>query len=146
MADAPVSVDTADALAEQVFGYSLKPAQRRAVAALVGGRDTLAVLPTGSGKSAIYQVAGLALGGLTVVVSPLIALQRDQARGLGTRTHPDGRPLRVIALNSTLSSRDHVDALARLGGGDVDFLMLGPEQLTNPGTHQALLSDRKSVV
>jgi ATP-dependent DNA helicase RecQ len=145
VADAPVSIDAADTVAEEVFGYSLRPAQRTAVAAVVGGRDTLAVLPTGSGKSAIYQVAGLVLGGLTVVVSPLIALQRDQARGLGTRTHPDGRPVRVIALNSTLSSKDHTQALARLDAGDVDFLMLGPEQLTNPGTHQTLLSTGRPI-
>jgi ATP-dependent DNA helicase RecQ len=145
VADAPVSVDAADTLAEQVFGFSLKPAQRTALAALVSGRDTLAVLPTGSGKSAIYQIAGLALGGLTVVVSPLIALQRDQARGLGARSWPDGRAVRVIALNSTLSGKDHTDALARLGAGDIDFLMLGPEQLTNPGTHQALLSSGRPI-
>jgi len=145
VAHAPVSIDAADALAEEVFGYALKPAQRTAVAAVVGGRDTLAVLPTGSGKSAIYQVAGLVLGGLTVVVSPLIALQRDQARGLGTRTHPDGRPVRVIALNSTLSSKDHGEAVARLDAGDVDFLMLGPEQLTNPGTHRTLLSTGQPI-
>jgi ATP-dependent DNA helicase RecQ len=145
VADAPVSIDAADSIAEEVFGYSLKPAQRTAVAAVVGGRDTLAVLPTGSGKSAIYQVAGLVLGGLTVVVSPLIALQRDQARGLGSRTHPDGRPLRVIALNSTLSGKEHTEALARLDAGDVDFLMLGPEQLTNPSTHQTLLSSGRPI-
>jgi ATP-dependent DNA helicase RecQ len=73
------AVATADQIARGVFGFALKPAQRRAVDAVVHGRDTLAVLPTGSGKSAIYQVGGLVRGGLTVVVSPLIALQRDQA-------------------------------------------------------------------
>jgi ATP-dependent DNA helicase RecQ len=145
VAHTPTPIDAADVVAVEIFGFSLKPAQRSAVAALVRGRDTLAVLPTGSGKSAIYQIAGLVLGGLTVVVSPLIALQRDQARGLGTRTRGDGRPVDVIALNSTLSAKDHAAAVARLAAGNVDFLMLGPEQLTNPGTHQALLGSGRPV-
>jgi ATP-dependent DNA helicase RecQ len=145
VAHTPTPIDAADVVADEIFGFSLKPAQRSALAALVDGRDTLAVLPTGSGKSAIYQIAGLVLGGLTVVVSPLIALQRDQARGLGTRTRGDGRPVDVIALNSTLSAKDHAAAMARLAAGDVDFLMLGPEQLTNPGTHQALIGTGRPV-
>jgi ATP-dependent DNA helicase RecQ len=55
-----------------------RPGQKEALEAVLQGRDTLAVLPTGSGKSAIYQIAGLMIPGPTVVVSPLIALQRDQ--------------------------------------------------------------------
>jgi superfamily II DNA or RNA helicase len=68
---------TPAAVAGALFDFSLRPSQHRAVSAVVAGRDTLAVLPTGSGKSAIYQVAGLSIGGLTLVISPLIALQRD---------------------------------------------------------------------
>jgi ATP-dependent DNA helicase RecQ len=81
---------TADRVATSVFGFDLRPGQRETIESVLSGRDTLAVLPTGSGKSAIYQVAGLALGGPTVVVSPLIALQRGQAGALAKRTRPDG--------------------------------------------------------
>ena len=71
-------------LARERFGYGeLRPGQDRALAALLAGRDTLAVMPTGFGKSAIYQLAGLLLRGTTLVVSPLIALQRDQLEALG---------------------------------------------------------------
>ena len=66
-------------LARERLGFArLRPGQLRAVEALAGGRDVLAVLPTGGGKSAIYELAGLLRTGPTVVVSPLIALQDDQ--------------------------------------------------------------------
>ncbi len=86
-----------DALAHDLFGFTLTPGQRQALTAVTARRDTLAVLPTGSGKSAIYQLAGLELGGLTIVVSPLIALQRDQLRSLADR----GRSISVGLLNSS---------------------------------------------
>ncbi len=65
--------------AQEVFGYeSLRPGQEEAMRAVLAGRDVLAVMPTGAGKSAVYQVPALLLEGPVVVVSPLIALQRDQ--------------------------------------------------------------------
>lgn len=83
------------ALARDRLGYdALRPGQAEAVGAVLHGQDTLAVLATGTGKTAIYQLAGLALGGLTVVVSPLVALQRDQLRALSTAG------LEVAELNS----------------------------------------------
>ena len=70
-------------LAREVFGWeSFRADQLKAIKAAVDGRDVLAVMPTGYGKSAIYQVAGAVLDGPTVVVSPLIALQADQVAGL----------------------------------------------------------------
>src|SRR5690349_22279689 len=66
-------------ITHDVLGFDdFRPGQERAMQAVVGGRDTLAVLPSGAGKSAIYQVAGQLLDGPVVIVSPLIALQRDQ--------------------------------------------------------------------
>ena len=118
--------DAAERMATSVFGIALRPAQRRALDAIGAGRDTLAVLPTGSGKSAIYQVGGLLTGGLTVVVSPLIALQRDQARSLSSRTG-----VRAVLLNSTQHVADRKAALDALRSGRADFVMLGPEQLAN---------------
>ncbi len=120
-----------DVISEAVLGFTLRPSQRRAAESAGAGRDTLAVLPTGSGKSAIYQVAGLAAGGLTVVVSPLIALQRDQSRALTARVKPDGSGVRAVLLNSTQHATDRAGALSALRSGDADFVLLGPEQLAN---------------
>jgi ATP-dependent DNA helicase RecQ len=149
--------DDIRALAGDVFGLTLRPQQHAAVAALLGidsadatesaasvGQDTLAVLPTGSGKSAIYQVAGLLLGGLTVVISPLIALQRDQLRSLARHQH-NGRGLSVALLNSTQHVGDRDAAIGALRGGDLDFLMLSPEQLANADTHEQLLASPRPV-
>ena len=128
-----------DRIAASVFGFELRPSQRQAAEAVVAGRDTLAVLPTGSGKSAIYQVAGLVLGGLTVVVSPLIALQRDQVRGMTARN------IRAVLLNSTQHAADRAAALEALRAGDVDFVMLGPEQLANDDSLRAITAGGKPV-
>src|SRR5919202_173974 len=66
-------------VAREAFGFErLRPGQLEAIEAVLAGRDALVVMSTGSGKSAIYQIAGLLVPGATVVVSPLIALQRDQ--------------------------------------------------------------------
>jgi ATP-dependent DNA helicase RecQ len=88
----------------------------------------LAVMPTGSGKSAIYQVAGLLLGGTTVVVSPLIALQRDQVEAL------DRTNTFAAELNSTLSEGRREETLAEAEEGDLDYLFLAPEQFGNEET------------
>ena len=129
-----------DRMAESVFGLALRPSQRRALEAIGAGRDTLAVLPTGSGKSAIYQVGGLLLGGLTVVVSPLIALQRDQLRFLTAR-----RSLRAVMLNSTQHHAERLAALDALRTGDVEFVMLGPEQLANAETLREIVGSPRPV-
>src|SRR5215208_2188572 len=68
--------------ARDALGFELRAEQRQAVEAVLAGRDTLVVMPSGSGKSAIYQVAGLLTDGPTLVVSPLIALQHDQVDAL----------------------------------------------------------------
>jgi ATP-dependent DNA helicase RecQ len=133
-------MDQLDRIAADVLGISLRPAQRRALAAVTGHGDTLAVLPTGSGKSAIYQVGGLALGGLTVVVSPLIALQRDQLRAMTAH-----RQVRAVMLNSAQHRADRRAALDELAGGRVDFLMLGPEQLANAETTAALAGSPRPI-
>src|SRR4051812_16709066 len=127
------AMDELDRIAADVLGITLRPAQRRALGALTTTGDTLAVLPTGSGKTAIYQVGGLALGGLTVVVSPLIALQRDQLRAMTARGS-----VRAVMLNSSQHHADRASSLEALGRGEVDFVMLGPEQLANAETLAAI--------
>jgi len=88
--DRPPSIDQLDAAAREPIGVSLTGPQRDAVMAVMAGRDTLMVTPTGSGKSAVYQLTGALLDGLTVVVSPLIPLQEDQLAAFGAWTS-DGR-------------------------------------------------------
>ena len=119
-------------LARTRLGFeSLRPGQLRAVAAASKGRDVLAVLPTGGGKSAIYELAGLMLDGPTVVVSPLIALQDDQL------AHLRDAGLSAIVLNSQQSSRARAAALDASSESD-SFVFLSPEQLTNEETRGAL--------
>ncbi len=90
--------ETIRELARARLGFErLRPGQLRAVAAAAGGRDVLAVLPTGGGKSAIYELAGMLREGPTVVVSPLIALQADQL------AHLRAAGLPAIVLNSQQS-------------------------------------------
>ena len=116
---------SAGAVARRVYGWQrLRPAQRAAIRSVVRGRDTLAVLPTGAGKSAIYQVAALLLPGPTVVVSPLIALQRDQLLGLLRSRAPE-----AVAINSTQRAADRDAAWEALSAGGAEFAFLTPEQL-----------------
>ncbi|WP_405525094.1 RecQ family ATP-dependent DNA helicase [Streptomyces canus] len=93
--------------------------------AVMRGRDTLAVMPTGAGKSAVYQVPGLLLPGPTVVVSPLIALQRDQIAGL--LRHDDAPD--AVAVNSAQAAGETDAAWDAVRHGDAEFLFLSPEQL-----------------
>src|SRR5437762_12151633 len=100
-------------LARTRLGFGrLRPGQLRAVAAAAGGRDVLAVLPTGGGKSAIYELAGLMRAGPTVVVSPLIALQDDQL------AHLRAAGLPALVLYSPPSAGAH--AAARAASCDAD--------------------------
>lgn len=114
--------------AADVFGWhSLREGQVEAVRAPTSGRDVLAVMPTGYGKSAVYQLAGTLLGGVTVVVSPLIALQDDQVRSL-REVH--GRA--AVAINSSRSAAENTEAWAEVEGGEPCFVFLSPEQLAKP--------------
>jgi ATP-dependent DNA helicase RecQ len=117
----------------------LRPGQEEALTALLEGRDVLAVMPTGSGKSAIYQLAGSILEGPTVVVSPLIALQKDQVDGL--RAHLG----RSQPINSTLGDAARRRALQDVQRGDVEFVFVAPEQLVNDETLHALRASRPGL-
>src|SRR6478609_10905042 len=126
-------------LARSRLGFEhLRPGQLRAVAAAAGGRDVLAVLPTGSGKSAIYELAGMLRDGPTVVVSPLIALQDDQL------AHLRANSLTAIVLNSHQSAREHAAALTAACGPDA-FVFLSPEQLSNAQTRDVLQRARPGL-
>jgi ATP-dependent DNA helicase RecQ len=122
--------------AREVLGFEeFRPGQEAAMQSVVAGHDTLAVLPSGAGKTAIYQVAGQLLDGPVVVVSPLIALQRDQVERLAEIEEQAGR---AAQLNSSLSAGDQREVLEAVGDGTVRFVFLAPEQLTKPEVVDAL--------
>lgn len=111
--------------AAREYGWDeLRPGQREAVEAAIDGHDVLAVMPTGHGKSAIYQLAAKLLEGLTVVVSPLIALQRDQVEQL---EEMGADP--AVAVNSSQRVGENREAWEELEAGDAEFVFLAPEQL-----------------
>ncbi|MFE9430952.1 RecQ family ATP-dependent DNA helicase [Streptomyces sp. NPDC006640] len=111
--------------AREVFGWEqLRPSQIAAMTAVMEGRDTIVVMPTGAGKSAVYQVPGVLLEGPTVVVSPLIALQRDQVAALARIEGSD-----ASAVNSAQRARDNEAVWERVREGSLDFLFVSPEQL-----------------
>jgi ATP-dependent DNA helicase RecQ len=126
-------------LARERLGFEqLRPGQLNAVTAAVEGRDVLAVLPTGGGKSAIYELAGLLRAGPTVVLSPLIALQDDQL------AHLRAAGLSAIVLNSQQSAGARAASLLASSEDDA-FVFLSPEQLTNAETREALRRARPGL-
>ena len=114
-------------LSQQRLGYDrLRPGQEAAIQALIEGHDTLAVMPTGSGKSAIYQLAGMQLSGPVIIVSPLIALQRDQVETIEEQQIGE-----AALVNSTLTSADREATLEDLAHRELKFIFLAPEQFTD---------------
>src|SRR5262245_17074215 len=108
------------------WGFTeLRPLQGRAIAAVLAGRDSLVVLPTGGGKSLCYQAPAVVRGGLTVVVSPLIALMKDQVDGL-TRI---GVP--AVRIDSTLTPAEKSAAARDIRSGAARLVFTSPERLIN---------------
>ncbi|MCW2665093.1 MAG: recQ 3 [Frankiales bacterium] len=128
--------------ARTAYGWDdLRPGQLEAMESVMAGEDTLVVMPTGSGKSAVYQVPALLLDGPTVVVSPLIALQRDQVQRLAGNAEAGG----AVAANSSLSESAKEEAFERLRTGDVEFFFLAPEQLAKPEVLDAVAEAKPSL-
>lgn len=140
----PISLFVARRLrraAREVFGWdSLRPGQLTAMKAVMGRRDAMVVMPTGSGKSAVYQVPGMLLAGPTLVVSPLIALQRDQIAGL---LRNSGRTA-AVAVNSSMSKAQNEQAWESVSDGTARFLFLAPEQLAKQDVVERLSALRPS--
>ena len=117
-----------------VFGYDeFRGQQQTAIERALAGQDSLVLMPTGGGKSVCYQVPALLNQGITLVVSPLIALMQDQVSAL----HELG--VRAAFLNSSLSREAQAEVIAQLRGGHLRLLYIAPERLVQPGT-RALLS------
>ncbi len=128
MEGAPRAPDGARRALKDVFGYdAFRPGQEEIVAACLDGRDVFAVMPTGSGKSICYQLPAVVDGGLTVVVSPLIALMRDQVRQMEALGVP------AATLNSAEDDASRLKTLAQLDAGELRLLFVSPERLAAGG-------------
>jgi ATP-dependent DNA helicase RecQ len=123
MTEPTYSLDDARRVLREQFGYeSFRPGQERAVESVLERRDTLVVLPTGGGKSICYQVPALVLPGLTVVLSPLISLMKDQVDALIKRG------IQATYLNSTLTTGEIADRTRRVQRGEIKLLYVAPER------------------
>lgn len=114
------------AILKKIWGYDgFRPLQLEIMQSALAGRDTLALMPTGGGKSICFQVPGLALGGLTLVVTPLISLMKDQVDNLRRRG------VKAVSLHSGQSARERALSWERLTNGNANFLYISPERLGN---------------
>lgn len=118
---------------KKYWGYdSFRPLQEEIIQSVLQGNDTLALLPTGGGKSICFQVPGLVAGGTTLVISPLIALMNDQVEGLKKRG------ISAVAITSAMNFKQIDIALTNAALGHVQFLYVSPERLQNEDFRQKL--------
>jgi ATP-dependent DNA helicase RecQ len=121
------------------FGFSaFRGVQEEVVERVMAGRHTLAVMPTGAGKSLCYQLPALARGGTALVISPLIALMHDQIRAA------DALGIRAASLTSADSNRD--ETIARFRSGDLDLLYVAPERASGDGFRQLIEHQRLALI
>ena len=119
--------EAARAALREHFGYAeFRPGQQELVEAVLSGRDALGVMPTGAGKSVCYQVPGLVMEGLALVVSPLVSLMGDQVRALLDAG------VRGSYLNSSLTPGQQATVLHRAEAGTYDLMYVAPERLADP--------------
>jgi len=125
---------------KDVFGYSsFRPGQAEIIDAVMAGRDCLAVMPTGAGKSVTYQIPARLKGGVTLVVSPLISLMKDQVDAMGELG------IRATFLNSSLDAAERSRRTARLRAGELELLYAAPEGLDASVGHLLESLDLKMV-
>ena len=129
----PKAIEDLGILLHETFGHSsFRPLQEEVCGAVAAGHDALVVMPTGAGKSLCYQLPGLARGGTTLVLSPLIALMEDQVAALASRG---------LAAERIHSGRDRLESrevCRRYLEGELDFLFVAPERLAVPGFPEML--------
>src|ERR1051326_9106166 len=119
---------------KSLFGHDdFRPYQREIVERVMAGRDVLGVLPTGAGKSLCFQLPALLLPGPTLVISPLIALMKDQLDGLPPQVYP-----RATLINSTLEPAEAARRIGAAASGDYRLIYVAPERLRNRGFLHAL--------
>src|SRR3974390_2266646 len=119
----------ANHLLRSVFGFaSFRDGQAEIIETILAGRDVLAVMPTGSGKSLCYQLPALMCDGLTIVVSPLIALMRNQV------TQLRGYGIAAASLNSTNDFYENRTVVEQIARGELRLVYVAPERLAKPET------------
>ncbi len=122
-------IDKARLLLKTVFGYdAFRPMQEEIIVNVLNRRDTLVIMPTGGGKSICYQIPALIFNGLTIVVSPLISLMKDQVGQL------TALGIQAVCLNSSLSRSEYAGTKSCIKRGEARLLYLAPETLLLPGT------------
>lgn len=117
-----------EGLLQQYFGHTaFRSGQKQAIDAILSGRDVLAIMPTGAGKSVCYQISALLLPGLTIVISPLISLMKDQVESLRQVGIP------AAYLNSTITREQYHETFSLVQRGKVKLLYVAPERLMTEG-------------
>ena len=135
------STGSAQALLKRYFGYDdFRPLQAEVIGAVMDGRDAVVLMPTGGGKSLCYQLPALALSGVTLVVSPLIALMKDQVDALKRNGVP------ADFLNSAQSREEQLRVQRATFHGEIKLLYVAPERIVQPGFQQFLSSIEISLV
>lgn len=123
-----MTIEKAREILKRRFGYdSFRMNQEAAISAVLAGKDCVLLMPTGGGKSLCYQIPALMLDGLTVVVSPLIALMKDQVDALRANG------IDAAFLNSTQTNREQVEVFQAVRGGKIKMLYVAPERLLQSG-------------
>ena len=126
---------------QRYFGFDrLRSGQDEVVAAVMAGRDALAIMPTGGGKSLCYQLPALCREGITVVVSPLIALMKDQVDALQARNIP------AAAINSSLGAEEYRQVMGALRSGELKLVYVAPERFGQQGFMNALQGMQVSLL
>lgn len=126
---------------KKYYGYdAFRPGQAEIIEAILSGKDTLAIMPTGGGKSICFQIPAMIMPGLTLVISPLIALMKDQVDGLVENG------IQATFINSTLDPAEQLDRFARMREGQYQMVYVAPEGLQNYGLKAALQDLKVSMV
>ena len=125
---------------KKYWGYdSFRPMQEEIVSAALEGRDVLAILPTGGGKSICFQVPAMMRDGLALVVTPLIALMKDQVQNL------EARGIRAVAVHAGMNRREVDIALNNAAYGGFKFLYVSPERLSTRLFHSSVPTTSRSA-
>ncbi|HSK75509.1 MAG TPA: ATP-dependent DNA helicase RecQ [Thermoanaerobaculia bacterium] len=136
----PIEISTLRRTLRRKFGFrSLREGQEEVIRSILGGKDTLAIMPTGAGKSLCYQLPGAQLPGTTLIVSPLISLMKDQVDKL------QDMGIDAAQVNSTLSAGEERETLSGIENEEREFVFVTPERLTQPEFLETLKGIRIDV-